>query len=180
MELHPVQWVSGRKSAFFYTLWCFQHAWFVLSNPFQGRDGFCCVISIILSRYAISYNPQKSIPPLKKFQCGNRTRDLLICSRHIAKLYTAAGIDCTYNTDILYRKSQWTWTESGFTRTLRSLRQLCMHQKPVYMRVLIQIFNPDSIFTSNVNAPTPDCIRKPNWLNPCLWGSGPEVSRTYI
>ena len=43
----------------------------------------------------------------KKFQCGNRTRNLLICSRHIA---TASGIDCTYNnnnTDI-YRKSQWT------------------------------------------------------------------------
>ena len=29
----------------------------------------------------------------KKFQCGSRTRDLLICSRHIA---TASGIDCTY------------------------------------------------------------------------------------
>ena len=41
----------------------------------------------------------------KRFQCGNRTRDLLICSRHIA---TASGICCTYNniTDI-YRKSQW-------------------------------------------------------------------------
>ena len=41
----------------------------------------------------------------KKFQCVNRTRDLLICSRHIA---TASGIDCTYNNTDIYRKSQWT------------------------------------------------------------------------
>ena len=41
----------------------------------------------------------------KKVQCGNRTRDLLICSRHIA---TASGIDCTYNNTDIYRKSQWT------------------------------------------------------------------------
>ena len=36
----------------------------------------------------------------KKFQCGNRTSDLLICSRHYHRA-TASGFDCTYVHTIL-------------------------------------------------------------------------------